>query len=122
MTGEAAVRIDRWLHATRVFKTRSIAADACGGGKVLINGAHAKPATKVKVGDVVSARKGDREIVYEVTGLIEKRVSATVAAEHYIDRSPPPPERAPRTSVRDRGAGRPTKRDRREINRLRGRD
>lgn len=76
------------------------------------------------VGDRVEAYLHRRDRIVEVTGLITKRVGAAVAAECYVDHSPPPPERdtsEPLFAVRDRGAGRPTKRDRRRIDRLRGR-
>ncbi len=121
-----AVRIDKWLWAVRGFKTRTKASTACDDGHVSINDAVAKPATRVSVGDVVTARRGDRMLVFEVRELIEKRVSAVRAAECYEDRSPPPePRDRPGEAVfarREPGAGRPTKRDRREIERLRGRE
>ena len=121
-----AVRVDKWLWAVRVYKTRTAASKACDDGQVSINDATAKPSSRVEVGDVVTARRGDRVIVHAVVETIEKRVSAARAATCFEDRSPPPaPRRDPTTAVfarRDRGAGRPTKRDRREIERLRGRD
>lgn len=119
----SAVRVDSWLWAVRIFRTRSAAAQACRGGKVSVDGATAKPATTVSVGSRVSARAGERLRELEVTGLVAKRVGAPVAERCYLDHSPPPPPRefvAP-VVVRDRGAGRPTKRERREIDRLRGR-
>lgn len=120
-----AVRVDKWLWCVRVYKTRTGATDACADGRVLVNDAVAKPATRVEVGDVVTARRGDRTVVYVVRELIEKRVSAARAAECFEDRSPhPTPRETPGAAVfarRDRGTGRPTKRDRREIDRLRGR-
>ena len=116
-------RVDRWLWAIRAYKTRSLATTACQGGHVRVNGSPAKPATKVKVGDRVEARLDHRERVYEVTQVIEKRVGAAVAAECYVDHSPPPPPRelSSPALVRDPGTGRPTKRDRREVDRFRGR-
>ncbi|QHC58386.1 S4 domain-containing protein [Rathayibacter sp. VKM Ac-2760] len=117
-----SVRVDAWLWAVRVYKTRSAATTAARAGHIRVNGERAKAAHTVKVGDEVRARIGgfDRELV--VRGLIVKRVGAPVAAECFEDRTPPPPPReaAPAVIVRDRGAGRPTKRDRREIERLRG--
>ncbi len=88
-----------------------------------MNGARVKPAHAVTVGDVVRAMTPGGERVLLVTGLLSRRVSATVAAENYEDRSPPPPPREERPAPvsRERGAGRPTKRDRRRIERLRGR-
>jgi len=88
-----------------------------------VNGARVKPAHAVKVGDTVRAMTPGGERVLVVTGLISKRVGAPAAAENYEDHSPPPPRREARPApiTRERGAGRPTKRDRRRIERLRGR-
>lgn len=89
-----------------------------------MNGAPAKPATPVRVGDRIEARVHQRVRVVEITRTISKRVGAAIAVDCYVDHSPPPPERddvRPLFAVRDRGAGRPTKRDRRRIDRLRGR-
>lgn len=104
-----------------MFKTRSIATDACKGGHVRINGKAAKAASAVKVGDRVEARVADRERILEVVRLIDKRVAAPVAAECIVDHSPPPPPRDDVVPVfrRDPGAGRPTKKDRRRIDRFR---
>lgn len=118
------VRIDQWLHAVRLTKTRSTAAQACRGGHVKVNGASAKPSTPVRIGDRIEAYLGERARVVEVSSLIVKRVGAAVAVDCYVDHSTPPPERdqpEPAFAARDRGAGRPTKRDRRQIDRLRGR-
>jgi len=117
------VRVDRWLWAVRLAKTRSGAAQACRAGHVQVNGVRAKPAAPVKVEDTVRIRVGDRERVVEVVRLIETRVGAELAAGCLIDRSPPPPPRDPlaRHGHRDAGTGRPTKRDRRRIDRTRGR-
>jgi ribosome-associated heat shock protein Hsp15 len=108
----------------RITKTRSDAAGACRSGHVKVNGTTAKPSTTLRIGDRVEARIYQRERVLEVTGLIAKRVGAPLAADHYIDFSPPPPPRVDATPVfqRDKGAGRPTKRDRRQLDRLRGRE
>jgi ribosome-associated heat shock protein Hsp15 len=123
---EMAERVDKWLWAVRVYKTRTRAGDACSTGRVLVNGVVAKPATKIDPGDIVTAHRRDRTIVYVVREPIAKRVSARRAAECVEDRSPPPvPRDRPASAVfarRDQGSGRPTKRDRREIDRLRGRD
>jgi ribosome-associated heat shock protein Hsp15 len=119
-----SVRIDQWLHAVRITKTRSDAAAVCRGGHVRINGHVAKPSSAVKVGDHVEARVHQRERIVDVTKLIAKRVGAATAAVCFDDHSPPPPELdslQPLFAVRDRGAGRPTKRDRRQINRIRRR-
>ncbi len=119
---EAKVRVDKWLWSVRVYKTRAAANEACAKGRVRVDGDVAKPATKVGVGQQVEARRRDRTIVYEVVEPLTKRVSATLAAEAVIDHSPPEPRLEPAdpgVGVRDRGSGRPTKRDRREIQRLR---
>jgi ribosome-associated heat shock protein Hsp15 len=118
-----STRVDRWLWAVRLYKTRSAAAEACRGGHVRVNGARVKPAAPVRVGDTVRARAGDRERVVEVARLIEARVGAPAAAECLVDRSPPPPPREAVSPVwqRERGAGRPSKRERRQIDRARGR-
>lgn len=119
-----AVRVDKWLWSVRAFKTRTKASAACEGGAVMVNDVPAKPSTRVDIGDVVTARRGDDTLVYVVRELIEKRVSATRAAECLEDRSPPSAPREKTVEAvfarRDRGAGRPTKRDRRAIDRLRG--
>ena len=116
-------RIDRWLWAVRLYPTRSAATDGCRGGHVRVNGSPAKAATTVRVGDRVDARLHGRDRVLEVVRLIDKRVGAAVAAECLIDFSPPPPPKDASAPVfdRDRGAGRPTKRDRRDLDQLRRR-
>jgi ribosome-associated heat shock protein Hsp15 len=116
-------RIDRWLWSVRLVKTRSLAAQACRAGHVQINGVRVKPAGAVKVGDTIRARLGGRERVVEVVRLPATRLGAEPAAACLIDRSPPPPPRDPQVGFvpRDRGAGRPTKRDRRQLDQARGR-
>jgi ribosome-associated heat shock protein Hsp15 len=116
-----SVRVDRWLWAVRLTKTRALASDACSGGHVEVNGSPAKASTKVHVGDRVTARLAGRERDLEVVQLLEKRVGAPAAAEALVDHSPPAPPRelAAPALVRDPGAGRPTKRDRRAIDRFR---
>jgi ribosome-associated heat shock protein Hsp15 len=116
-------RIDRWLWSVRLVKTRSLAAQACRAGHVQVNGVRAKPAATVRVGDTVRARLGGRQRVVEVVGLLDTRVGAELAAACLIDRSPPPPPRDPLSGFggRDPGAGRPTKRQRRQLDRARGR-
>lgn len=116
-------RVDKWLWAVRLFKTRGLATEACKGGHVRVNGTPAKAATPVRMGDRVEARVHGRDRVLEVVRIIDKRVGAPVAAECLIDHSPPEPPRdqSPDVFVRDRGAGRPTKRDRRQLDRFRTR-
>ncbi len=117
------MRVDQWLWSTRITKTRADAADLCRSGHVRINAKTAKPSTKVAVGDRIETRVHQLERILVVSRLINKRVGASVAVECYEDHSPPPPERhaAPPVFERDRGAGRPTKRDRRQLDALRGR-
>jgi ribosome-associated heat shock protein Hsp15 len=111
------------LWSVRQFKTRTLATEACKGGHVSVNGGVTKPATTVRVGDTVTIRVEGRDRVLEVTEVIDKRVGAPRAAECYLDHSPPAPpaELVAPGLVRDRSAGRPTKRDRRLIDRLRDR-
>lgn len=118
-----ATRIDRWLWAVRLFKTRSQATDACRGGHIRLNGSPVKPSTTVRAGDRVTARVHDRERVLEIVEVFDTRVSAALAADSVVDHSPPPPtpETGAPTFERDRGAGRPTKRDRRQLDRSRNR-
>lgn len=106
-----------------MYKSRSGAGTACRAGHVEVDGERAKPSTTVGIGSMVQARVGDRVRILEVTGLIAKRVSFPEAQRNYLDHSPPPPPRELVAPVvhRDRGAGRPTKRERRQIDRLRGR-
>ena len=117
-----AARVDSWTWAVRMFKTRTAAAAACRGGHVKVNGVTAKPAQTVAVGDEVRVRTAGVERIVEVARVISKRVGPSVAVECFIDHSPPPPPREVLASLpqRDRGAGRPTKRDRRELEKLRG--
>ncbi len=115
----AGTRVDRWLCAVRLAKTRPLATRLCEGGHVLVNGLSAKPSTKVRVGDRVEAFIADRQRIVEVTRTIESRVGADVAATCYVDRSPPVIPKAEPAMMRVRGEGRPSKRVRREFERLR---
>ncbi|WP_314146366.1 S4 domain-containing protein [uncultured Leifsonia sp.] len=123
MPDPTSVRVDSWAWAVRLFKTRSAASDACKAGHLKVNGDRAKPSQPVKVGDEVRAFVSGTEKIYIARRLIVKRVGAAVAADCFEDRTPPPPPKteAPATVLRERGAGRPTKRDRRLIEQLRGR-
>jgi ribosome-associated heat shock protein Hsp15 len=113
-------RVDAWLWAIRIFKTRSAATASSKAGHISVNDERAKPAQSVRIGDIVRVRIEGDERILQVARLIVKRVGAPVAVECYVDLTPPKPPREERvlTVVRDRGAGRPTKRDRREIDRL----
>ena len=123
MAGEQTGRVDSWIWSVRLARTRSAASGACRAGHVRVNGVKVKPAHAVQAGDEVRVRDEGRERIVVVQRVITKRVGAPVAAECYIDHSPPPPprEEAVAVAVRDRGAGRPTKRERRSIEKLLGR-
>ncbi|MCV7280715.1 RNA-binding S4 domain-containing protein [Mycolicibacterium flavescens] len=115
-----STRIDRWLWSVRLAKTRPDAAEACRGGHVRVNGRPAKPATTVSPGDEVRARIGQTTRVVEVLRVIHKRVGAADAVTCYLDRTPRPTVAdSVQVAARDRGAGRPTKRDRRMLEKLR---
>ncbi|WP_144881341.1 RNA-binding S4 domain-containing protein [Microbacterium paraoxydans] len=115
-----SARVDSWLWAVRVYKTRSAATTACRAGHVRVNGDKAKAAQGVRVGDELRIRIAGFDRILIVRQILVKRVGAPLAALAYEDRTP---EREPQAAlgVRDRGAGRPTKRERRDIDRLRGR-
>jgi ribosome-associated heat shock protein Hsp15 len=115
----AETRIDRWLCAVRLVKTRPLATRLCEGGHVLVNGSPAKPSTKVRAGDRVEALIADRRRIVEVMRPIESRVGAAVAGTCYVDHSPPVVPVAGPAIMPMRGEGRPSKRLRRELERLR---
>jgi len=116
-----SVRLDRWLTAVRVYKSRTLAQEACAAGRVFINAQPARSSHLVRIGDEVSAHTPRRLSVLEVVGLAEKRLGADKARLLYVDRSPPPPPKERVVAQRERGAGRPTKAERRAIDRLRAR-
>ncbi len=115
------VRADKWLWAARMFKTRSLAAAACAGGKVERNSQFTKPAHPLRAGDTVVVTLPGGRRVLRVVALAERRGPASVARALYEDLTPPAPprERIVPGGVRTPGAGRPTKRERRLIDRLR---
>jgi ribosome-associated heat shock protein Hsp15 len=117
----STVRVDAWLWAIRAYKTRSAATAACRAGHVRINGNPAKASQSLVPGDTVRVRQPGYERILEVRRLIAKRVGAEAASHCFTDHTPPRPA-APALGLpqRDRGAGRPTKKDRREMERLRG--
>jgi ribosome-associated heat shock protein Hsp15 len=116
----ASTGIDRWLCAVRMVKTRPLATRLCEGGHVRVNGVSAKPSTQVRAGDRVEALIAERERVLEVVRPIETRVGAPVAATCYVDHSPPPVVTEVRPGIMAvRAEGRPGKRLRRELERLR---
>lgn len=118
MPADGPVRLDKWVWAARCFKTRSQATKACGAGQVSVNGEKARASHLVRLGDRVEVRLEHGLRVLEVTGFGERRGSATDAAALFVDHTPPAPPRVPPPVVRDRGQGRPTKRDRRQLGRL----
>jgi ribosome-associated heat shock protein Hsp15 len=125
MTGTSeSIRIDKWLWAVRIFKTRNQATEACRAGKVKIEGQPVKPSREVKLDDIISVYFKQFTKTIQVTGLIKNRVSAKIASEHVADLTPE--EEYERLKMmhelhyerRDRGAGRPTKKERRDIVKL----
>lgn len=117
-------RIDKYLWAIRVFKTRSDATDACKGGKVRVNGADIKPSKNVRTGDVISVRKGAVTYTYRIIAVIDKRQGAKLVPQ-YAENITPEEElaklKAPVETFflkRDRGSGRPTKKERRQMDSL----
>ena len=114
------VRVDAWVGAVRLTKTRAQAAEACRAGHVKINGESVKPAQPVAVGDQVRVWVNHRERIVEVVELLKKRVGAPIAQKAYIDHSPPPPPKEIIASMprRDPGAGRPTKKERRQLDKF----
>ena len=117
-----SVRLDVWLWAARMFKTRSQAKQACDAGHVRIDDAPAKPAQPLRVGVEVRVRGENGVRVLRVTALADVRGPAPVARLLYDDLTPPPAAREPVVARRERGSGRPTKRERRETDRWRERD
>ena len=121
---EISVRLDKWLWAVRIYKTRSDAADGCRNNKVLVNGAYSKPSREVKPGDTITVKKMPVVYTYKVIAPVSSRQPAKNVAE-YVENITPQEElgklTVPRLTVfvqRDRGTGRPTKRERREIDGL----
>lgn len=119
-----SVRLDKYLWAIRVYKTRSEATEACNGNKVKISGVNAKPSKAVKIGDVIEVRKGSALFSYKVLALSENRMGAQLLPD-FADNITPESEidklRAPRETIqlqRDKGTGRPTKKDRRILDDL----
>ncbi len=118
------VRLDKYLWSIRAYKTRSEATTACNGGKVRLNGADVKPSKAVKVGDVIVVRKGPVTYTYKVLALVDKRQGPKLVP-NFVENQTPQEEldklHAPVETFflkRDRGAGRPTKKDRRQMDEL----
>ncbi|MFO7562758.1 MAG: RNA-binding S4 domain-containing protein [Enhygromyxa sp.] len=117
-----AVRIDKWLWAARMFKTRSAASSACTAGHVKIDGESVKASKTVKPGDHIDVLTPGGARKLEVVALGDRRGPASVAQTLYLDHTPPPPPKEERVleGLRDPGAGRPTKKQLRELRKLRG--
>lgn len=117
------VRIDKWIWSVRIFKSRTMATNACKANKVKIGDTHLKPSSQVQVGDIISVRKNGFDFRFEVVKLISKRVGASIAIECYTDRTSQEEMNKYKSwfigksaaERREKGAGRPTKRERREI-------
>jgi ribosome-associated heat shock protein Hsp15 len=115
------VRADTYLWAIRMYKSRTLASEAIKGGKVKLDGQNFKPSHVVKIGERYTMSIGSTKKIIEVTALIEKRQSFDIAVKHYTDHSPPPEKSDMLPSAflvnvrRDRGSGRPTKKDRRDM-------
>ncbi len=115
------VRIDKWLWAVRIYKTRSQATEACRKGHVSIAGLPVKPSRSLHVGETVKVRKSPVVRSFEILALAEKRMSAKLIADFVLDVTPPEEleiqemQKNMRWITRDRGTGRPTKKDRREL-------
>lgn len=115
------VRVDKYLFAMRIYKTRSIAADACKNGRIKMNGVELKPSRSFHVGDVFTVRKGPITYTYRVLQLCEHRLGAKLVPDYMRNETPPEQlellelARMAGNGGRDRGTGRPTKKDRREI-------
>lgn len=118
------VRIDKWLWSVRLFKTRSDAAEACKSNRVLVNGVTVKPAREIKVGEVVSVKKMPVVYSFRILELVANRQPAKNVPRYMEDVTPPEEllklemARAGAFAVRDRGAGRPTKKERRDMEEL----
>ena len=126
MTDAPEVRIDKWLWAVRLYKTRSLAAQACRGGHVTISGQPVKPSREVRIGDVINARTGEILRKAKVIGLIDRRVGPKVAPTYMEDQTPAEEylrvmkrkEEGAAVPQRAKGSGRPTKKDRRQLEAL----
>ncbi|MBK0378135.1 RNA-binding S4 domain-containing protein [Mucilaginibacter segetis] len=124
MPEKEKLRIDKYLWAIRIFKTRTLASDACKAGRVKLDGKNIKPSHEVRINEIYHISKGIERKVIRVTGLLESRTDAKTAINFYEDNTPVEQTQAFKSMFhapilkRDRGAGRPTKRDRREIDGL----
>ena len=114
-------RIDKWLWATRIFKTRSMATDACKKGRVMVDGVCIKPSRNIKIGDTISVRKTPVTYTFEVTGLTEARIGAKLVPQYLINKTTKDQyELLDMVKIsgfvnRQKGLGRPTKKEGREL-------
>ncbi len=115
-----SVRVDRYLCAARIYKSRTGAQDACAASHVKVNGRNVRSSHPIKVGDRIEARAPRGEVILVVLALADKRLSPPKARELYEDHSPPPEQKKEDFGSRERGMGRPTKADRRRMDRFRG--
>lgn len=123
MTEISKVRLDKWLWSVRMYKSRTMASDACRSNKVKVNDVHQKPSFLLQHNDTVTIRKNGFNLQFKVLGLIEKRVSATLASQCFADITPAEELSKYKdwfvgkagSEFREKGEGRPTKRDRREM-------
>lgn len=119
-----STRVDKYVWAIRLFKTRTDATDACRGGRVSVNGAVVKPAREVKEGDTIKVRKGANHLTFKVLATLEKRVGAKEVEKYALNLTPPEEMEKIKAPVetflitRDKGTGRPTKKDRRQMDEL----
>jgi ribosome-associated heat shock protein Hsp15 len=124
MPEKEKLRIDKYLWAIRIFKTRTLASDACKAGRVKLDNQNIKPSHEVKIGEIYQVSKGIDRKVLRVKGLLESRADAKTVINFFDDITPVEQTQAFKSMFqapllkRDRGAGRPTKRDRREIDEL----
>ncbi len=124
MSSTQIIRIDKWLWAVRIYKTRSMATDACHSGKVKIDGNSVKPSRQIRIDEIITVQKDFVKRKYKVLGLIEKRGSAKIASENVEDITPEEELIKLKTAFsnpvakREKGKGRPTKKDRRQMGKL----
>lgn len=125
---EGKMRVDKWLWCVRIFKSRSISNEAVKSNKVFVNDQLVKPSQNVTIGDKILVKKGGYNLQFEVTGLLKSRAGAPIAQECYIDHTPEEEKNKfadwyigkGQSEQREKGLGRPTKKDRRNIERFKG--
>ncbi|GAB1404296.1 MAG: RNA-binding S4 domain-containing protein [Lentimicrobiaceae bacterium] len=125
---DEGLRIDKWLWAVRIYKTRTLAGEACRAGKVKMQGQAVKPSRSLKKGDIIDVSLGPLNKTIQVIELIQNRVSAKLVSQSMLDLTPPEEyERIKfmyqmKSGMRERGSGRPTKKERRDLDKLTGDD